>query len=370
MHLSHNPAPFPTKFVGINSRLQLVLEALQHHSIVGLCGMGGIGKISLAAAAFNELRHNFVDRCCYVKAGSMSNDTAMRGPLTDRQQEQILRELCGQHGPFHGAYLKRRQLQQGLRNHAALLVLDGVWSQDQLESLLVTMPPESRVIVTSRNLSLLQQYLSTLSMTFMCIEVDLLSQSESLELLCLHAFGEPRAPSDWAGLARSTAENCNGLPLTLSVIGSFLAMHREPLAWEDVCDRLQQTRRPDGLQDNDRLRITYDYLDPTLQDILMDVACVLLGCTASAAICAWGPEAMLKLIVLQKLSLVIVEGDALGMNDEMRDMLRSQVKQERFGRHQYAWDQQAADICTASNAQQVSLCFSAYVCNCDSELMA
>ena len=358
-HLGHTSLRVSDRPVAMHMRMQPVWQALQHHSIVGLYGMGGIGKTSLANAIYNQLQHDFVNCCCYVKVGSMSKDAAMRVPLIERRQEQMLQELCGLYGHFHGVDQNSCQLQRSLSSRQVLLVLDDVWSEDQLEHLLVTVAPGSKVIVTSRNHGLLQQYLPTLGMPFMCVEVELLPGSDSLALLCLHAFGRPDAPPKLAGIAARVAATCNGLGLALRVTGSFLKIHRDPQIWEDVCYRLQSAQSLDG-QENGilfaSLRVSYDNLSCTLQDMLMDVACILLGRTVAAAVCAWGQAGKLGLETLRNLSLVTVNGGVLGMHDQMRDMLRSQVVQDTPGRHHYAWDQQAADTCRSSKPQQVGCC--------------
>ena len=287
----------------------------------------------------------------------------MRVPLIESRQQQMLQELCDLHRPFHDVGQNSRYLQKSLSRLAVLLVLDDVWSQDQLESLLVAVAPGSKVIVTSRDRGLLQRFLPSLSMPFQCLEVQLLSPWDSLELLCLHVFGSPNAPSQWAERAKEAADTCSGLPVTLSVIGSFLAGQRDPQIWEDVCYRLHKAQPPDGLQNNDsifaKLRVSYDFLEHTLQDMLLDVACALLGHIASAAVCAWGPGGKLGLENLRNLSLVTVEKGLLAMHDQIRDMLRSQVEQDMSGRLRYAWDQTAAEIMRSSTAQQVGSCLCA-----------
>ena len=213
--------------------------------------------------------------------------------------------------------------------------------------------------MTSRDLGLLQRNLPTIcSISVVYLHVETLSEADSRELLCMHAFGQPTAPGDLAALACEVADICAGLPLTLTVTGSFLAVHRSPEAWREVCHNLRQAKPPDGQLENDTifasLRASYTCLHPSLQDKLMDVACVLLGVSAAHAVCAWSPGGLLELENLRNLSLVTVEDGMLGMHDQIRDMLRRQARAGIRSRHAglYAWGPDAREILTGQKVSR------------------
>ena len=164
-------------------------------------------------------------------------------------------------------------------------------------------------------------------------------------MLCLHAFGKPQAPSALEGLAMEAADICSGLPLTLSVVGRHLILHRDRQAWEGALCLLRQAEELDGRANGStfaRMRVSYDYLAQNLQNMLIEIASMLVGRPTSTAIHAWDAGG-LRLENLRSLCLISVEDGMLGMHDLVRDMLLSVAA---GGRHAswYAREPQAADI--------------------------
>ena len=359
-HLGRKPLPVPERPAAMERRLQPVLDALEQHRTVGLYGMGGIGKTSLANAVFNQLQQDFVQRCCYVEVGQEAADPAARALQLMSCQQCMLRDLCGLTAFVHGTQQNASELKERLSRARILLVLDDVWSVDQLNGLLVRLGPHSKVIVTSRDLGLLQRTLPGLcSNTPEYVEVQLLSRQDSQQMLCLHAFGRSQAPTQLEPLAMKAADACGGLPLTLRVVGSFLAVYQDPQAWKGAIYKLQQAQELDSSRNGGifaKLRVSYDNLDTETQDLLMDIACVLLGQSASVAVCAGGAAGFLGLETLSHLSLISINDDVLGMHDQVRDMLRSLASEHSGDRHAgwYERDGQAADILSNPRANQVS----------------
>ena len=257
----------------------------------------------------------------------------------------MLKDLCGLAGNFHGVQQNTAELKERLSGAKVLLVLDDIWSSDQLRALLVKLGSQSKVLITSRNSDLLRRFLPALSSTTpKCVEIELLSGQHSQQMLCLHAFGQPQAPSALQGLAEEAADTCSGLPLTLSVVGRHLVPYRDVQAWQGVLALLRRAEELDGCASGSifaRLRISYDHLNKRMQDMLVEIACMLLGRTPSIATLAWD-VGLLLLENLKNLCLVTVQNGMLGMHDQMRDMLLSIAAE---GRHAgwYVRDAQAAD---------------------------
>lgn len=102
-----------------------------------------------------------------------------------------------------------------LREHRCLVVMDDVADcTSQLDMLLPPrqdLHPSSRVIVTSRNGTLLKQRCEAVS------EVKLLPEGLAAELFASYAFQQGSPSVEVACLVPEVIECCQGLPLTLQV---------------------------------------------------------------------------------------------------------------------------------------------------------
>ena len=87
--LGHSPLDVVDHQVGMDERLHPIRALLAEHQVVGLYGMGGIGKSTVARALYNQLVAGFAGRCCLLELGRKADNAHVQ-----QLQAKALWELC------------------------------------------------------------------------------------------------------------------------------------------------------------------------------------------------------------------------------------------------------------------------------------
>ncbi|KAM4080463.1 hypothetical protein ACJW30_11G018400 [Castanea mollissima] len=264
--LSYAFSEYTENLVGIISRAEKLESCLDLGSnnvrMVGIWGMGGIGKTTLARAVFRMVSNKF-EGCCFLAnvKGVCEKDGLVR--LQQQLIRQILNENMGVEDVNEGVFVIKNRL----RHKKILLVLDDVDQLDQLNKLAgdhIWFGLGSRVIITTRDKHLLQ----TLGVDEI-YEANGLTHGESLHLLSLKAFKKDHPPEDYLELSRDFVYYANDLPLAIEILGSFL-FGRSIDQWKSTLNRLKQYPEKEILQ---VLRISFEGLHATEKEIFLNIAC-------------------------------------------------------------------------------------------------
>ncbi|PWA59054.1 toll/interleukin-1 receptor (TIR) domain-containing protein [Artemisia annua] len=197
----------------LNSKLNI--EDTGEVRTIGILGMGGIGKTTIARELFRRISYKFVGSS-FVKDVRENSSTPKD---ICALQEKILRDILGaQHisiiqDPENGADM----IQERLGNKKVLLVLDDVDDFKQLEFLAESnewFGSGSRIIITTRN----EQLLSDANAKY---KPALLTKDQALELFSRHAFRGSNPPDRYKDLSNRVICYTGRLPLALKVLGSF-----------------------------------------------------------------------------------------------------------------------------------------------------
>lgn len=321
-HLLH-VADYP---VGLGSRVSEVISHLcisaSNVIMVGLCGIGGIGKTTLARAVYNSIGYKF-DGLCFL---SDVRENSVKLGLV-HLQETILSDIFGEKNIKLGDVHKGIPiLVRRLEHKRVLLVLDDV---DKLEQLKILaggcnwFGSGSRIIITTRHKDILAAH-----RVENIYDVPKLSHYEALELLSWNAFKKPKPDTCYMAVWNRAVLYSHGLPLILNVIGSDL-LGKSTDEWEFALDRYGQVPN-EGIQSI--LRVSYDSLSECEKRIFLDIACFFTGeplpyVEEILSACGFYPKYGISILIDRSL-VSITHSGRLMMHDLIKDMAVEIVRQE------------------------------------------
>ncbi|KAJ9542430.1 hypothetical protein OSB04_028936 [Centaurea solstitialis] len=310
------PSRMENNLIGIESRINelnslLGAEATHEVRMVGICGMGGIGKTTIAKALFRRISYRF-DGSSFVKG---VRENSKRDICT--LQQQILKDVLGTH---HESLIKdpedgAEMIQTRFCNKKVLLVLDDVDDFKQLEFLAAThewFGAGSRIIITTRNEHLL-------SYTNSKYKPCLLIKDHAIELFSRHAFGRNSPLEGYEELSNRVIRYTSGLPLALKVLGSFFRK-REASVWESALNRLAKTPNVEIFE---TLKVSFDGLEASEKKIFLDIACFYKGHNeehVTRVLDSFGFDPVIGISALIEKSLITVSNKRIHMHDVLQEM--------------------------------------------------
>lgn len=244
--LNDGPLHVGENLVGVHSRAEQMnllhfAESTQVH-MIGICGVRGVGKTSIAKAVYNRLYVHF-DGCSFCE--DVKGFVKMHGGNGMIQlQRQIIEEITKADMKIRSVGEGSNVMKRIMVSKQVLVILDGVDQLDQLEALAGAhcwFGPGSLIVITGEDRQLLLGH-----GVQKIYDVELLNDDEALELLSLYAFKQKHPKEDFTRLSKQVVKYVKGNPLALKVLGSFL-FGKTVYEWESELDRLQ--RHPiDGIQ--------------------------------------------------------------------------------------------------------------------------
>ncbi|KAI5392069.1 hypothetical protein KIW84_076744 [Lathyrus oleraceus] len=314
--------------VGVESRVQDMIQLLDSQQsndvlLLGMWGMGGIGKTTIAKAIYNKIGRNFEGRSFLANVREVWEQVT--GPTY--LQERLMHDIFKETTKIQSIELGKYMFNERLCHKKILLILDDVNKLDQLNALCGNrkwFAPGSRIIITTRDKHILRG--NRVDKIYMMKEMD---EGESLELFSWHAFKQTSPKEDFSEISRNVVKYSGGLPLALEVLGSYL-FDREVLEWNCVLEKLK--RIPND-QVYKKLKISYDGLnDDTEKEIFLDIACFFIGMDRHDVIhilngCGLFAEIGIRILVERSL-VTVDDKNKLVMHDLLRDMGREIIREK------------------------------------------
>jgi hypothetical protein len=315
--------------VGIESRVQdvkslLTIEKNDSTCMVGIFGIGGIGKTTIAKSIYNSMASQFEGNCFLE---NIRETSGQMGGLINLQNKLLSEILEGSSPMVDKVDQGITLIKERLRLIRILLVLDDVDHQDQIEKLAGNgdwFGLGSRVILTTRDKHLLSAH-----EVYSAYPVNELDHNEALQLFSWNAFNKDRLDDKYVKVTEDMLSYARELPLALRVLGSSLK-GRDILYWENKLGMYKLIPHDDIQK---KLRISFDGLDENAKNIFLDIACFFKG---------WNVEAITKVLdstrgfhsystaieELKDKCLVTQSCGSLEMHDLLQEMGREIVRQQ------------------------------------------
>ncbi|KAL7139689.1 hypothetical protein ABFS83_09G070300 [Erythranthe nasuta] len=244
---SSSPLTRQNAMVGFDDLLIEVMDKLTERQsnlrIIPIVGMGGIGKTTLAKNVYAKplIMQHFDIRAWVTISQNYNVQDILIEILLCISKDESLENLSAKSEGELG-----ERVHKSLWGRRYLIVLDDIWKNGQ----------RSRIMITTR----LSDVASIGSHDIM---MDFLNEEKSWDLLCRSVFEEEDdCPPELEEIGKKIAKNCEGLPLSIVVIGGHLAKSKRTREhWEYISEN---TNTIVNLEDNEHclkvLQLSYNHL--------------------------------------------------------------------------------------------------------------
>nr|KYP34205.1 TMV resistance protein N [Cajanus cajan] len=330
--------------VGIDERIATteswIRKELKNICLIGIWGMGGIGKTTLAEEVFNKLQSEYEG--CYFLAHERE-ESNKQGIIC--LKEKLFSGLLGYDLKIHTPNSLPEDIVGRICCMKVFIVLDDQNDLDHLQNLLGTLDnygSGSRIIVTTRD----EQVLNA-NKADEIYRLTELSSSEALQFFNLNAFNKSDLHKEYNELSKKVVNYSKGVPLVLKVLARLLCGKNKEV-WESELSKLEKIP-PTKVYD--KMKLSFDDLDRKEKQIFLDLACFFLK--LSTKINVDNLKSLLKddksdnsvIFGLERLKdkalISFSEDNIVSMHDSLQEMACEIVRQESIedsGSRSRLWD--------------------------------
>ncbi|KAG0563685.1 hypothetical protein KC19_8G051300 [Ceratodon purpureus] len=275
--------------VGVEEHVHTCVKKLEMVSnttgLLGLVGMGGVGKTFLAKLIYNHfVSHKKFQAMSFLALDH--NSTLSSSNKVEKLQNQLLWDLLHvRNGDDHSYSYWFHKLS---RKGPTLIVLDDIHEESQFDELILDtriLPQGSCIIVTSRNCHVLK-VVDKESQSFSLHEVTPLEIDDARKLFNLYAFRSEEALPKFKDIANNVSKACGGLPLALKIVGSSLIDMTSDEDLECIWSEAVSALKGDW-EVMKTLRWSYDCLFEQEKLMFVDIACVFCNLEKQEVVKIW-----------------------------------------------------------------------------------
>ena len=241
-------------------------KQLEKVGCLGIVGVQGIGKSTLAKALSDHISQHFDAMCFVIDLKDEKCTFALKHKSRDMQES-----------PQEESLSKTRDILERVQKmKKLLLVVDNVSKQSQLCQLLGDGMFKGvdgiRLIASSRDWTFLQQHVPNVGK----INMQTLEGDQPMRLFSSHAFGTNQScPPYLKYVVEKIVVVCCGLPLSLEVMGTCMQGETRLRIWERTLHRLLRARQDGSLNENiwKTTRNSFDELTIEEKNMFLDITC-------------------------------------------------------------------------------------------------
>ncbi|CAN6938351.1 unnamed protein product, partial [Brassica oleracea] len=235
--------------------------------MIGILGMGGIGKTAIAKYLYNQFSLEFSVHCFIKDAWKINDPDDLQREFLSHIRNEVNTKLLSREA-------RDRKIKDILGHKRVFLVIDGVDNAEQVHALAKERSwfgPGSRIIITTRDRGLLNSCgVNDIH------EVNCLDDKDALSVFEKLAFGG--RPSPFHGpekLFIRASRLAHGLPAALVAFASHLSEQTTMKRWEEELSILEEYNNHEKVQEI--LRASYNGLDQYDKTVFLQVACLFNG---------------------------------------------------------------------------------------------
>lgn len=244
-------------FESRKSIVKQILEALNNEnvSVIGLCGMGGVGKTTLAKEIGKQVQES--KRYDTVVMAVVSHNLSIV-KIQGEIAAVLGLTICGIEESARAGYLwERIKMEKRI-----LVILDDVWERIDLQKVGIPFGEDHEgcnILLTSRSQGVCNQ------MDAQKIFIVRTLLEEESWILFREAAGTVVENSDLNSIAREVAAKCSGLPIAILTVGRALKNRNNKYVWIDAAQQLKKST-PTNIEGMHKdvissLELSYNYLE-------------------------------------------------------------------------------------------------------------